>query len=264
MAQINIAFGATEEWLRYTYVTICSILANASDTDDYKFYIMCDSDDINFGPMVKCFEKIHHAEYKFIKMDNSEFDGVVHDWLGVSASYRLKLPSLSDDDKILYLDSDVIILSDIAELYNHNIDDYYIAGVEDKQSIVMRSRINPKGDERFINSGVMLLNLKKFREDNLEEIIFNKLREIDWYTDQDVINDVCRDKILQLPLKFNLMPVEGGDHYVNRREEFEEAFIAPVILHYVIKPWQRKEIKYSECWFYYASTLAQILNSIEA
>ncbi|MCR5265927.1 MAG: glycosyltransferase family 8 protein [Cyanobacteria bacterium RUI128] len=262
MTQINIAFGATEEWLRYTYVTICSILANANEKDDYKFYIMCDSVDINFDPMVKCFEKIKHAEYKFIKMDNSEFEGAIHDWLGVSSSYRLKLPSIIDDDKVLYLDSDIIVLSDIAELYNHNIDDYYIAAVEDKCSHFMRERVNLKEGETFINGGVQLMNLKKFREDNLEEIIFNKLRESDFYTDQDVINDVCRSKILQLPLKFNLMPIENPGHYVNRRKEFEETLEAPVVIHYTDKPW-RSEVKYGECWFFYASALSKILNSID-
>lgn len=261
MTKINIAFGATEEWLRYTYVTICSILANAKEDDYYKFYIMCDTEDINFGPMVKCLDQIKKSEYKFFKMDNSEFEGAIHDWLGVSSSYRLKLPSMIDDDKVLYLDSDISVVNDIAELYNYNIDDYYLAAVEDKGAHFMRERVNLKEGETFINGGVQLMNLKKFREDNLEEIIFDKLRASDFYTDQDVINDVCREKILQLPLRFNLMPLDNEEIYKNRREEFLEAMENPVVLHYTNKPW-KTQVKYGEYWFMYADLLAQILNSL--
>ena len=262
MTQINIAFGATEEWLRYTYVTVCSILANAKEEDNYKFYIMCDTVDVNFKPMIKCLDQIKPSEYKFLQMNNEDFEGAIHDWLGVSSSYRLKLPSIIDDDKVLYLDSDISVVNDIAELYNHNIDDYYIAAVEDKCSDFMKERVNLKDGETFINGGVQLMNLKKFREDNLEEIIFNKLRESDFYTDQDVINDVCRSKILQLPLKFNLMPIEDESLYVNRRDEFKEAIEDPVILHYTIKPWNQ-QVKYGEYWFMYADLLAQILNTLD-
>lgn len=261
MSQINIAFGVTEEWLRYTYVTICSILANAKEEDSYKFYIMCDTEDVNLGPMIKCLNQIKKSEYKFFKMDNSEFKGVVHDWLGVSASYRLKLPSMIDDDKVLYLDSGISVVSDIAEVYNCNIDDYYIAAVEDKCSHYMRERVNLKDDETYINSGVLLMNLKKFREDYLEELIFDYLRVSDFYTDQDVINDVCREKILQLPLRFNLMPLDDEEIYKSRREEFLEAMENPVVLHYTNKPW-KTQVKYGEYWFMYADLLAQLLNAL--
>lgn len=94
MTQINIAFGATKNWLQYTYVSICSILSNASVEDNYKFYIMCDAEkDDNFSKTVKALDLIKKSEYEYIIMDNSWFDGAIHDSLGVSSSYRLKLSS---------------------------------------------------------------------------------------------------------------------------------------------------------------------------
>ena len=259
---INVAFGVTEAWLRYVYVTICSILANAEEDDSFKFYIMCDTTDINFEPMVKALNEIKKADYKFLLMDNSEFDGAIHDWLGVSSSYRLKLPSLVDDDKILYLDADTIVLDDIKKLYSYDVSDYYLAAIEDKLSTKMRKRVNLKDGETFINGGVQLMNLKRFREDNLEEKIFVKLRESKFYTDQDVINDICRGKILSLPLVFNLMAMEEDNKevYANRREEYENALENAIILHYTNKPWSGM-VKHGEFWFMYADLLTQLLTA---
>ena len=123
-----------------------------------------------------------------------------------------------NENKILYLDSDIIVTKDISELYSTDVSDYYLAGVEDKLSHKMRDRVNLKDGEVYINSGVQLVNLAKFREDNIEPIIFETLRKKDTYTDQDVINDICRSKILQFPLKYNLMPLDANDIYISRRD----------------------------------------------
>ena len=259
MTQINIAFGATKNWLKYTYVSICSILSNAKKEDNYKFYIMCDTTDETFSDVVRALDSIKKSEYEYILMDNSWFDGVIHDWLGVSSSYRLKLPSLIEDDKVLYLDSDIAAVSDISELYIQNIEDYYIGAIEDKCSDMMRVRVKlAEGEGPFVNGGVLLMNLKKFREDNLEEIIFEKLREKKFYTDQDVINDICRNKILSLPLKYNLMYLRNNHFYKNRREELASAIESPVIIHYILKPWRGDALK-GDIWLKYKEKLDGIL-----
>lgn len=253
---IHIAFGATENWLKYTRVTITSILLNAKDSDNYTFYILCD----NFSPKtINFLERLYavgNCELKFIKIDNSLFDGAIHDWLGVSSSYRLILSSLLPHlDKILYLDSDIIVNKNIAKLYNTDISDYYIAAVEDKNSNMMKSRVGLTESQTFINAGMQLFNLKKFRKENLEDIIFQKLRESTFYTDQDVINDVCRDKILQLPLRFNLMISDG---YPTRRDEYEQAIKqTPVIIHYTKKPWNEPNIPLRQYWDKYNNFLIQ-------
>lgn len=250
---INIAFGATEDWLKFTRITITSILLNARDEDMYTFYILCDK----FSPAtVRAFESLYavgNCEFKFVRMNNSIFEGAIHDWLGVSSSYRLILSSVAKDiDKILYLDSDIIVNHNIAKLYKTDVSKYYLAGVEDKQSDKMKSRVGLNEKQTFINAGVQLFNLKKFRKNNLEQIIFEKLRDSNYYTDQDVINDVCRDKILQLPLRYNLMPSNG---YKNRRDEYEKAILNPVVIHYAIKPWQNADAPLKEYWFKYVDFL---------
>ena len=261
MSKINIAFGVTKDWLKYTYVTICSILLNASPEDEYNFYILCDQPDENFEQIRKKLQNIYpypcpKSNYHFIKMNNSDFYGVIHDTrVGVSASYRLKLPSLVKEDKILYLDSDLVVLGDIKELWEYDINDYLIGAVEDKYSEMMACHANLPEGSIYINSGVMLMNLKKFRQTGLETVIFNKLRENNTYSDQDVINDICQEQILYLPLKYNLMVLRGDTNsFPNRREEFETSLLSPFIIHYTIKPWILP-VQYSEYWIKYAKLL---------
>lgn len=253
MEKINIAFGITGDWLEYTCVTIRSIIENGKD-NEYKFFILSDMPKEEFSKAIKSFcektENISPINICPINMNNSEFDGVVYDKrVGVSAYYRLKLASLTDADKMIYLDSDVVVLSDIKKLWDYDITDYFIGAVEDKYSNLMTVRANLSEDDIYINSGVLLMNLKKFREEKLEEKFFSKLRENDNnYSDQDVLNDLCRNKILHLPLKYNLMlTTDDPNAFPTRRDEYNEALKNPFILHYSIKPWVLP-VQYSEYW----------------
>ena len=253
MSKINIAFGATQDWLKYTFVTICSILSNGIG-NNYKFYIMSDifnSDFENsFKPIYDKLKNIYPFEYEYIKMNNSDFEGVVHDTrVGISAYYRLKLSSLVNVDKIIYLDSDIVVLDNIEKLWEIDIDNYFLGAVEDKYSELIGWRANLNEGDIYINSGVMLMNLKKFRDENIEEKMFSKLREENNdYSDQDVLNDICRNKILHLPLKYNLMVTrDDPNSFPKRKKEYEEGIKSPIILHYAIKPWILP-VQYSEYW----------------
>lgn len=254
--QINIALGITNTWFKYAQVTVASVLFNASSDDEYSFYIMAneftEQDKENF----RFLEKIYPAKFNFITMDDSYFDGAIHDWLGVSSSYRLRLASLVEESKILYLDADAIAMDDIAKLYKTDVSEYYLAAIEDKMGKYMKTRIKLGEDETFYNGGVQLINLDRFREDNLEEIIFKELRNSLFYTDQDVINLVCREKILSLPLKYNLMPIVSG--YSDRRMEFLYSLKHPVILHYTHKPWKNDNVFMGEHWHNYKNKLDEL------
>lgn len=260
MSRINIAFGITEDWLDYMFVVMCSILSQACD-DKYKFFIMCDIEiekfEFKFSKVAKILSNIHPFEYEYIKMNNSDFKGVVHDArVGISAYYRLKLASLTDVDKIIYLDSDIVVLDNILSLWRYDINDYFIGAIEDKYSDLMGYRVGLSENDIYINSGVLLMNLKKIREENIENLFFEKLRlPNNDYSDQDVINDLCKEKILFLPLKYNLMlTTDDPSSFPKRRNEYNNSLKAPVILHYSIKPWILP-VQYSEYWINYKNKL---------
>ena len=233
--KINVALAISRDWFDKASITATSVLANAKDEDEYSFYILSNGFSDEEKQIFLNLKKLRDVNFEFITIDDSYFDGAIHDWLGVSASYRLRLQTFCKEDKILYMDSDIVAVKDVSELFKIDISNYYVAAVEDKSPDVMRHRIHQiKDDEPFFNSGVQLINLKKFREDNIEEKFMKILREKTSYTDQDALNDVCYGKILSLPLKYNIVPC---DKYTERREEAEDAIKNPVLLHYWSKPW---------------------------
>jgi len=236
--RINICFGASADYLQHVGCIIASILANSKhDEDDYHFYVLSG----DFTPKDKgYFEELKNLrpfEIEYIKMNDNDFEGAIHDPLGVSASYRLKIFELLSEDKVLYLDSDVIVRDDIRELYSTDISDYYCAGVEDKQNPNLRERVSMPDSETYINSGVLLLNLSKCRQDNIQEKMFNALRKIKYWSDQDAINGFMQRHIKLLDLKWNLM--YPFDNCYEDKEYYEEVSKNPSIIHYtmVSKPW---------------------------
>ena len=233
--KINVALAVSKDWFGRARVTATSVLVNSNPEDDYCFFILSNGFKENDKKYFCELQKIRNVDINFIELDDEYFKDAIHDWLGVSASYRLRLQTFVNEDKILYLDSDIVAMKDIRELYEIDVSDYYLGAVEDKCSNMMKQRVNLKEDEIFFNSGMQLINLEMFRKDNIEEKFMQKLRESDIYTDQDVMNDICRGKILSLPLKYNLM--ESESIYGNRTEEYKEALEQPVLYHYYAKPW---------------------------
>jgi lipopolysaccharide biosynthesis glycosyltransferase len=248
--KINIALAISRDWFEYAVVTATSILENSNSQDEYCFYILSNGFSDEEKDLFLKLKKLRDVDFKFVTLDDSYFDNAIHDWLGVSASYRLRLQTFCPEDKVLYLDSDIVALKDLSELFNTDITDYYVAAVEDKSGHMMRCRIKSiKEDEPFFNSGVQLINLNKFRENKLEEKFMEALRSHGIYTDQDAMNDVCYGNILSLPLKYNIVPCE---EYKHRRDEAVEAIADPVLLHYWSKPWQASaRINRYKDWYKY-------------
>ncbi len=260
MTEINIAFAATKNWFEFTMTSIISILSNTQDSSSYHFYIMSscftEEDKNNFHKI----DKFKKAEYTFIEMDDSEYDKFYKNPLGNSTNYRLKLSSITNVDKMLYLDSDIIALDDVSELYNIDINDYYIAAVEDKCSDNMKCRVTRDSDFIFINAGMVLMNLKKFRINNVEEQLFEFLSiKNNGYCDQDAINAVCYNHIKYLPIKFNIM-VGFMNNCSYNKEQYSDALNNPVLIHFIQKPWSNSlKTEFTQKWKFYNDLLHTII-----
>ena len=113
--------------------------------------------------------------------------------------YRLQLPSLlSDYDKCIYLDVDTCVCVDLTDLYQTNMSDYYIAGVIAAGYLYPEENVQKKTAEleidnleAYINAGVLLMNLRKMRNDHMDDV-FQKLMARKYTSqDQDILNKAC-------------------------------------------------------------------------
>ncbi|MCM1324236.1 MAG: glycosyltransferase family 8 protein [Acetobacter sp.] len=152
--------------------------------------------------------------------------------------------ALPELDKVLYIDSDVLVLRDLNNVYNTDIEDKYLAVVKDPSWFFENMHVVELNlDERgfYFNSGVMLMNLKKFREDGLEakleDYTNNNFRT---YMDQDALNVVVGDDVVLLPFEANAMNFFFehndlnimGQFYDRSWQNYEEVFAPVTILHF--------------------------------
>ena len=156
--------------------------------------------------------------------------------LRVFADYLNELP-----DKIIYLDTDVIINNNLEELYNIDIENYELAAVKDALNWTAPRRWFRKF---YFNSGVLLLNLKKIRETGmLEKTRYLCKNKKLLYADQDALN-LSAKYVKRLPLKFNAKDKYYNEivvhHFCNVREG-KTMFLGK--WWHRIKPWEVDFVK---------------------
>ncbi len=168
-------------------------------------------------------------------------------------------------DKIIYSDVDVVFAGDVSELYDVDVSDAYVAGVRNafmKYSAYELSHLNEANYQRlkdsYLAGGIWVMNLKKIREDNLEQRMMEVIKDdsiVKRWNDQDVINIACGGKVDFLPLNYISYPyllslLEQSDfesHY--SREELYDSLLHPKIIHYAgEKPW-KEDVAYEELWW---------------
>jgi lipopolysaccharide biosynthesis glycosyltransferase len=204
-------------------------------------------------------------------MDASEDEKFIQiEHISAATYYRLKLPELLKDvKKCIYLDSDVVVKSDLSELFRINVDDKYIAGVPAAGYYYPDSKVQVKVTElgipdldNYVNAGVLIMNLANMRRDNLSEEFYFLLNKNFGSQDQDILNVACYNKIRKLPFKYNVMtkyPIDDKGAYTKSemlqraytRSEWNGGRKNPVIIHYadVCKPWDSVESARMKDWW---------------
>jgi lipopolysaccharide biosynthesis glycosyltransferase len=167
-----------------------------------------------------------------------------------AAYYRLFLSDIlpSTIEKVLYLDGDIIVRHSVLPLWNSDLTNLAVGVVMDTRDgdIVRYNRLRYSYKKGYFNSGVLLINLKYWRDNNtVNEFVeyLNNYPERIICEDQDVMNVVLQDKKLTLPVKYNfqtgfLEKIPRWDYW-KYESEVKMGIEDPVILHfsYRPKPW---------------------------
>lgn len=259
MKKMNIAFCFNSAYTDKIAVTMVSILKNNPNTE-IDFYLF--SSDLTEKDIAKL-DKLH-IQYKefnlhLINVDKELFKDLKLNipYISVETYYRYLIADLLPNvDKILYLDGDLIVNKDISSFYHTDLGDCYFAGVTD----LWVEKTNHKKDlglQKYVNAGVLLMNLAKFRDDNLSQQLIAKTALL-WdkikYQDQDILNIVCQDKILLVEDIYNFTM----EHIKNDKSKAKKAYI----IHYTgqKKPWGDKKVRFKSLWQKYEKAMKKIVN----
>lgn len=183
---------------------------------------------------------------------NSRLKVRVPPTISISSYSRLFLSSLlsSDIDKVIYMDVDAIVSGSLEKLWNTDMKDYQIAGVLDDVSLYAKKAIGLSFDTAYVNAGFLVLNIKQWREDDIEAKILDYLIAHNgnvFHHDQGLINAVCIRKMI-LPVNYNMVTNFFVFPYHSFKqqpfyseEEMEDGKKHPIFIHFTAgvanRPW---------------------------
>lgn len=233
MNNINVCLSCDDNYSKYAGIVIASILYNSSESSKLNFYVLDGGITSNRKEEILSLKSIKDCEISFIPINTEDFEGYrkvcTHKYISIATYYRLKLASLlPDTDRVIYLDCDTVVNCDLTELFNVELNSEVFAGSHDIDKNTVA--INPT----YVNAGVLVIDLKNMREQQLEEKFLTYTQE-NFETikcgDQTIINEVCKGNIKVVGDTWN---VQTSD-FMNRSSFIKK----PNIIHYIAKnkPW---------------------------
>lgn len=277
---IAVVLSANNYYVPYVATVLSSILTNSSAKYNYDILLM--NKDINPHEQKKLksiIEDKSNFSLRFINVSRFEesFKSLfLRGHFTIETWFRLLLPEiLPDYDKVLYLDSDLVVNADIAELYNTNIDKYLLAACHDADTAGLYNGFEPKKKNYMDNilkiakpydyfqAGVILFNLAEFRKQLKTDETLKFAASYEWeLLDQDVLNYLAQEKVKFVDMAWNVMYdwnyirikkiVSRAPKYL--QDEYMTAHANPKIIHYAgpDKPWNNPLADYAEAFWKYA------------
>ncbi len=256
---VPIFFTIDESFVPFLDAALISLTENASDESDYHIVIINDGVCEEDKRVLKAHEK-ENVTIEFVSMgdeissikDRAE-NRLRCDFFTMTIYFRLFIPEMFPQyDKCIYIDSDVIVPGDISEMYKIPLGSNIVGACPDlsvadvppfAKYIEEAVGINRY---RYVNSGVLLMNLKLMRELHFTDEFLRLLNTYHFDTiapDQDYLNAMCCGRIHFLDECWDAMP--------NKAKEPQSS---PKLIHYNLfdKPWCYDGVQYSEYFWKYA------------
>ena len=245
---IPIVLSSDDKYEPYMYITMMSILENARKNTFYEFARKGENIVVN-------------NNHDILQLKHNIFF-VVFEYITLTTYYRLLIGDLlpKDLEKCIYLDVDECVCKDLSELFNTDLKNDYIAGVVSpvyyfNQKLHCK-RLNIPTTKNYINAGMMIINLKLIRQDNMTQKFIELSKRNYSSQDQDVLNVACFGKIKTLPPKYNVqvMRLYGNNPRLKelyKEQDILEAISSPYIIHYSNKhkPWNSLGVFLENYWW---------------
>lgn len=264
---VPIAFSFDNNLILPACVCISSLMMNAKKDTFYDIFILHSSnialkkEELNKLP--QCYK---NCRIQYRQVDHT-FDSAF-EIRGITAAtyYRLLIPELIPEyDKIIYTDVDIIFRMDLSYVYNLDLDNNYIAATrelgmnltEDGKKYISSMKELSLGE--YIQAGFIIINTKVLKD---EDII---LRFKDWsnkklrFQDQDILNIVCKERILYLSLEYNM--TDYSYLFAMRKPEMIKDLFSNEAIDFAInhgnihfnghKPWKKYSVNFDIWWEYY-------------
>ena len=266
---IPIALSCSEYYSPYAAVYLKSLLNCSSSA--YGYDILIFTKDITPKTMKMLggvLEGRENISLRFLDVDQylSQYALKVHDHFGVESYFRLLYPyMLTHYGKVIYCDCDMVLKSDIAELYQEEIGNAFLGACIDAVVVgaindpsdrsfgeygwmgYCRNKLHMENPYLYLNSGVLVFNLARFRQEYTAERVLQDAQDNQYYLlDQDALNTLCGKDVVILNLAWNMTTDVAGLKwpYIQKaphsiRDAYLKARMHPHTVHFAdwLKPW---------------------------
>jgi len=286
--KINFLLTINKKYIKPCAVTIVSVMENLNKKCQATFYIFC----YDFKDKPDCFAKLEKkynctincictSQYDYY-FSNQDVSKSIASYINTYATYHriLGFKILPDDvDKIIYIDTDMIVKTDLSLIYDFKDNDLFKAVVEPVNLIPLINKFFKKDFEEFSNwkkdrikyayfgAGIYVANLNRIKKEHIFEQIIDFIKKYPNIPlgDQDAINAIIGQKysdyIEYLPPSYNFWSQDYSYFFAifhkifYKKKEIINAVHHPKVIHYIgkHKPWNNRNAKFyfNEWWKYY-------------
>lgn len=276
---IPVVFSTNDKYVLYCYLAIYSLLkyANKNNYYDIRVFMVSLSQE-----SIRLLEGLTNGYASIRCMDVTAYvkDADLRElsFFSVETFYRLFISQiLTEYTKVIYLDSDMLIVHDITELFHTEMNGHPIAAVHDIVCSYLADHARELGlDMRnMFNAGVLVIDTKEYERQNIRTIGLKALAE-DYknkrrkfiYVDQDVLNVTIYNNVEFIDDRWNfqwefIWRLDGI--YDKYREQYEKTSKEPWIIHYAgdRKPWTYPLLPYADHFWNMAAEAGIIRRIIE-
>jgi lipopolysaccharide biosynthesis glycosyltransferase len=268
---IPIVFSSSDYFVPYLGVAIQSIIDTSNPSDNYDIGILHTTiSEDNQKMLLKLIENKDNFNIRFFNcvkfVYNKKFAIPVSiSYVKEETFFRLIVQEIfSSYEKIIYLDSDVIVKHDLADLYAIDMGDnlvaavvepvvaaYYVSDIEDMKNY-LDNKLKLTKPMDYFQGGVIVFNITQMNDSLKKDYLVNLASgSVFKYTDQDILNMCCHGRVYYLDMRWNVCTLDSRSGPVelspnNIRTKYFDSRKDPYILHYggTPKPWEKPEVDF--------------------
>lgn len=267
MKIIPIAFAFDNNLILPACVCISSLMINAKEDTFYDIFILHSSHiALKKEELDKLPQYYKNCRIQYRQVDET-FDSAF-EIRGITAAtyYRLMIPELIPEyDKIIYADVDIIFRMDLSAVYHLNLGNNYIAATrelgmnftEDGKKYINSMKELSLG--KYIQAGFIIINTKVLKDENIIPQFKTWSKKKLRFQDQDILNIVCKGRILYLSLEYNM--TDYSYFFAIRKPELITNLFSYEAIDFAInhgnihfnghKPWKKYSVNFDIWWEYY-------------
>lgn len=257
---IPIFYACDDNFVKYTIVSLHSMLCNADPACQYQIYVL--HTNIS-GPMQQKVKALEQENVSVCFPDVTAYlDSISHklplrDYYSKTTYYRLFIAEMFPQyDKAIYIDSDTVVQGDISRLYFTDIGSNYV-GACHEQAMVQVEEYGTYAEKvvgidrnLFFNAGLLLINCSQFRKNRVLERFTELLNIYNFAVtqDEDYLNVICKDRVCWLDQRWNTEVFGEIPYPVSQAH----------VLHYIMtsKPWHYADCRHGDIFWHYAAQTA--------